>query len=1131
MTAPPAPASTGNAYVDTLQAPPSQQAMALWDQAGTEATTQAAADQARFDAALPAMPVVLDGCDAPASQGGAAGAGAEPASTPPPVAGATPPAAESTPTPEVPAVPAATTTAPSVQPSADPAQMQADAQQAIAALPTTAPDITTAPGPAPMTDLAGQADPVRTLGDHQHAVGEGATALDDARTQIVTGPGAAQVQPVKLDEQLAMPTEQASEALPALPAVDGMAKLKQWNLPGEALGSFDTVAKPRMDANLAEAKAKMAQSEATRDADRARAVVDAQDKVKQVHADADQQQQAKVAETRTRITNHQADTLLKHETEVRKLDQQAGDRKTGTIGRINDRIQADQAKVDSDYQDAQRSADERKQQGEAEAAQKKQDAQDAATNENWWDQIAGAISDAIQAIADEITQVLDAIGQAIGQILDEVKTAACQLIDAARDFVCEALTELGDWLKAAVDALIGSMFPELAAALNQLIDEAVNAAKAAVNAILGLTWPRLRGKVVDLIGEENTERLEFVAGYVEALITGGFAGLWDKIQQDLSNLWDMVVGGIQDWLIQNVVQQAILKIATMWNPVGALLQLIQTAWNAYQWLRENAQRIFGLVQAVVDSIANIVAGDITGAANFIEASLASMVPMAISLFADLLGLGGIADHLQIIIEQVQDAVDEAIDKLIDRVKAMFRGGDEDEDADEATEAPEVPTSLVEPSPVTLTQFTPELVVALAEAPSESVLHQAGTTDPEEVTRTLLASHLDAQLDPESRQLTLPVVSEGVLEAAPSLQALGQAIAEETGVSKVTVTKTGGQVELHGHINPETVIARLVANQLTDEDRTAILAMLERIADEFWHSRLNRSGNPNQRDHHGAMNRMQEDAAAYGAQGPNEDALVYLPSRPLDDLRLAANQRNANTTQDVLHAPSKAPTEPVTAVTSQTRQGRGRLTQTVNDDGAMARGQTYDELIATLSENHTPEAIARALHTLRTGGGIDPEFRAHANELAILRNLLFNVEVQRDSRNLIFSPMTTDLLFQGVPMSELFGNADGLHPATMESASAGYSADGPFYGGAAYTILGRTNEERNARLPPLREENRRRQIDLLTRWFQAALDAGAVPAEGSLENLEGFISDWVEAHYGLAAQETGSEPAPDDQNGA
>ena len=57
-----------------------------------------------------------------------------------------------------------------------------------------------------------------------------------------------------------------------------------------------------------------------------------------------------------------------------------------------------------------------------------------------------------------------AVGKLIGEILDAVKNAACAVIDAARDFVCAALSEFGDWLKSAVTSLLGSVFPELAAA-------------------------------------------------------------------------------------------------------------------------------------------------------------------------------------------------------------------------------------------------------------------------------------------------------------------------------------------------------------------------------------------------------------------------------------------------------------------------------------------------------------------------------------------------------------------------------------------------------------------------------------------------------------------------------------------
>ncbi|NJM90963.1 MAG: hypothetical protein HC863_01440, partial [Myxococcales bacterium] len=200
--------------------------------------------------------------------------------------------------------------------------------------------------------------------------------------------------------------------------------------------------------------------------------------------------------------------------------------------------------------------------------------------------------------------------------------------------------------------------------------------------VIGLSWPNVRVRVVAQVGEDNADRLEFVSRYLEPLLAGDFSGLWEQIQQDLSDLWQTVIGGVQQWLIQQVVQAAIVKIATLWNPAGALLELIRTAWNVYLWLKDNAQRIMGLINAVVDSIAEIAAGNIGNAANAVESALAQLVPVAISFFAYLLGLGDLSGKIRSIVLSVQAKVDQAIDKLIARVKALFvpkakpgKGGD------------------------------------------------------------------------------------------------------------------------------------------------------------------------------------------------------------------------------------------------------------------------------------------------------------------------------------------------------------------------------------------------------------------------------------------------------------------------
>jgi hypothetical protein len=411
-------------------------------------------------------------------------------------------------------------------------------------------------------------------------------------------------------------------------------------------------------------------------------------------------------------------------------------------------------------------------------------------------------------------------------ILDDPGAFASHVIDAVKQgfsqFGDNFLTHLRDGI---VQWLFGT-FAEAGITLPQRFD--IAGVFDLVCQVLGLTYPRLRQKAVRLIGEQNVERIEFVWGYVQELLTNGWAGVWERVQNDLGNLWSTVIDGAKSWLLQHVVQAAIVRLATMFNPVGALVNLLMTAWNVYQWVKENAQRIFQLVQAVVQSMSEIAHGNIQNAANFIEGALARLVPIAISLLANLLGLGGIADRIREIIEQIQATVDAALDRLIDRVLAMFRGGGDKDKKEEGGE--DVPASLVEPGTSKLDKLHDGAREQASKMPAEQVIFSKGG-DAKEVTKQLLQTHSDAKFDKGSKQLTLPPVQPDALTSASSLDALGTTLAAQTGVSKIVAQKGAEkkldiegpvqlerssdtqpfvfpveqQIEIFGHINPSAKI--------------------------------------------------------------------------------------------------------------------------------------------------------------------------------------------------------------------------------------------------------------------------------------------------------------------------------------
>lgn len=190
--------------------------------------------------------------------------------------------------------------------------------------------------------------------------------------------------------------------------------------------------------------------------------------------------------------------------------------------------------------------------------------------------------------------------------------------------------------------------------------------------VLGITYPKLRAKAVKLIGETAVTVIEKLVEYVQALFNGGVAALWEKVKEDLSSLKDMVIGAIQDWLIETVVKQAVTKVVSMFNPAGAIIQAIIAIYNVVMFVIEKAQQIMALVEAVINSVHAIATGAIGGAIAWIEKSLAAAIPVVIGFLARLLGLSGITEKIQGFIKKVQAKVDAAIDKVIGKIVGVVK---------------------------------------------------------------------------------------------------------------------------------------------------------------------------------------------------------------------------------------------------------------------------------------------------------------------------------------------------------------------------------------------------------------------------------------------------------------------------
>lgn len=160
--------------------------------------------------------------------------------------------------------------------------------------------------------------------------------------------------------------------------------------------------------------------------------------------------------------------------------------------------------------------------------------------------------------------------------------------------------------------------------------------------------------------------------WISMLARGDFQGIWEKIKEKISNLYNMVIQGVVDWLMKEVVQGVMMQLLTTADPTGIseivmfIVDTYRTIKTAVQYMRQ----ILTMMNSMLDSILNIANGVLQPAADLIEDAFDRGMPVVIGFLANLVGLGNIGEGIQEALTKVREKVDEGIDWLIEKAAAI-----------------------------------------------------------------------------------------------------------------------------------------------------------------------------------------------------------------------------------------------------------------------------------------------------------------------------------------------------------------------------------------------------------------------------------------------------------------------------
>ena len=244
------------------------------------------------------------------------------------------------------------------------------------------------------------------------------------------------------------------------------------------------------------------------------------------------------------------------------------------------------------------------------------------------------------------------IGKAVGQGLENFKNNIQQhLIKGLMGWLTGAMSDSGLQLPAQWD-LKGIIFLLLQ--------------------IMNLTKDALLHKLGKKIGQPMLQFAMKSVDFVKRLMSEGPMALWEMIKEKAAEIKEQVMESIRNWVAVELVKQGIIKLVSMLNPVGAIVQAILAIYNTVMFFVENWQRIVDFVSSVFNAIVDIAMGRLGPAIAAVERALAQTIPIILAFIARLLNLSGIGKAIRKTIEKVRKPIDKIVDRVLDGVVKLVK---------------------------------------------------------------------------------------------------------------------------------------------------------------------------------------------------------------------------------------------------------------------------------------------------------------------------------------------------------------------------------------------------------------------------------------------------------------------------
>lgn len=302
--------------------------------------------------------------------------------------------------------------------------------------------------------------------------------------------------------------------------------------------------------------------------------------------------------------------------------------------------------------------------------------------------VAGAVAtgdfaEALRAIVEGACEIAGVDPKPVFDFFDRAGKAVTTILRDPVGFIGKLFGAVGDGMAAffrnirthLISGVIGWLTGALAEVqLTGPFEFTVSGILRIVLQVLGLTYAGIKARVVKAYppAARVFDAVEKGFALVTKLVTQGPMALLEDILAAVSDFKEMVLGAIRSWLTVTAIKEGVVWLLALTNPASAIVKAIKLVFDLVMFLVERFQQIKDFVLSVYEAVAAVAAGNFAAVTKGVEEALARSIPVLVSLFASVLGLGGIAKQVTGIIRKVTAPIRRVVDAVVRKIVAFAK---------------------------------------------------------------------------------------------------------------------------------------------------------------------------------------------------------------------------------------------------------------------------------------------------------------------------------------------------------------------------------------------------------------------------------------------------------------------------